>query len=150
MDGATAAFMGLLIAYAGDWERGCALSDKGSQLNPNHPGWYRYTAWHDAYRKKDYRKALDVALRLNAPQNYYTHAVLAMCYAQLGQMGEARNALRDMLALKPNYAEVARELHGRWIDPDLVEQLMDGLRKAGLEIAASAEAGPAPAPPGTT
>jgi TolB-like protein/Tfp pilus assembly protein PilF len=139
MDGATAAFMGLLIAYAGDWERGCALSDKGSQLNPNHPGWYRYTAWHDAYRKKDYRKALDVALHLNAPKNYYTHAVLAICYAQLGQMEEARKALRDMLALKPNYAEVARELHGRWIDPDLVEQLMDGLRKAGLEIAPPAQ-----------
>src|SRR5438477_1580961 len=135
MDGATAAFMGLLIAYSGDWERGCALSDKGSQLNPNHPGWYRYTAWHDAYRKKDYRKALDVALHLNAPKNYYTHAVLAICYAQLGQMEEARKALRDMLALKPNYAEVARELHGRWIEPDLVEQLMDGLRKAGLKIA---------------
>ena len=134
MDGATAAFMGLLIAYAGDWERGCALSERGSQLNPNHPGWYRYTAWHDAYRKKDYRQALDVALHLNAPQNYYTHAVLAMCYAQLGRTEEARKALRDMLALKPNYAEVARELHGRWIDPDLVEQLMDGLRKAGLEI----------------
>jgi TolB-like protein/protein involved in temperature-dependent protein secretion len=134
MDGATAAFMGLLIAYAGDWERGCALSDKGSQLNPNHPGWYRYTAWHDAYRKKDYRKALDVALHLNAPKNYYTHAVLAICYAQLGQMEEARKALRDMLALKPNYAQIARELHGRWIEPDLVEQLMDGLRKAGLKI----------------
>ena len=143
MDGATAAFMGLLIAYAGDWERGCALSEKGSQLNPNHPGWYRYTAWHDAYRKKDYRTALDVALRLNAPQNYYTHAVLAMCYAQLGQMEEARKALGDMLALKPNYAEVARELHGRWIEPDLVEQLMDGLRKAGLEIGpAGGAAGP--------
>ena len=76
-----------------------------------------------------------MALRLNASQNYYTHAVLAMCYAQLGRMEEARKALGDMLALKPNYAEVARELHGRWIDPDLVEQLMDGLRKAGLEIA---------------
>jgi TolB-like protein/cytochrome c-type biogenesis protein CcmH/NrfG len=134
MDGATAAFMGMLIAYAGDWERGCALSDKGQQLNPNHPGWYRYPAWHDAYRKKDYRKALDVALRLNAPKNYYTHAVLAICCAQLGRMEEARKALRDMLALKPNYAQVARELHGRWIEPDLVEQLMDGLRKAGLDI----------------
>jgi TolB-like protein/Tfp pilus assembly protein PilF/class 3 adenylate cyclase len=138
MDGATAAFMGMLIAYAGDWERGCALSDTGCQLNPNHPGWYRYPAWHDAYRKKDYRKALDVALRLNAPQNYYTHAVLAICYAQLGRMEEARKALRDMLALKPNYAQVARELHGRWIEPDLVEQLMDGLRKAGLEIGGKA------------
>jgi TolB-like protein/Tfp pilus assembly protein PilF len=146
MDGATAAFMGLLIAYAGDWERGCALSDQGSQLNPNHPGWYRYTAWHDAYRQKDYRKALDVALHLNAPKNYYTHAVLAICYAQLGRMEEARKALRDMLALKPNYAEVARELHGRWIEPDLVEQLMDGLRKAGLELPDDpTKPGPSPA-----
>jgi adenylate cyclase len=140
MDGATGAFMGLLIAYGGSWERGCALSNRGSQLNPNHPGWYRYTAWHDAYRKKDYRRALDIALQLNAPKNYYTHAVLAICYAQLGQMEEARRALRDMLALKPNYAEVARELHGRWIEPDLVEQLMDGLRKAGLKISHKAEA----------
>ncbi|MFL6515029.1 MAG: adenylate/guanylate cyclase domain-containing protein [Chthoniobacterales bacterium] len=143
MDGATAAFMGFLIAYTGDWERGCALSEKGLQLNPNHPGWYHYPAWHDAYRKKDYRKALEVALQLNAPQNYYTHAVLAMCYAQLGRMEEARQALQDMLALKPNYAEVARELHGRWIPPDLVEKLMDGLRKAGLKIA-SAPALPTP------
>src|SRR3954462_140455 len=134
MDGATAAFMGMLIAYSGDWERGCSLSDRGCQLNPNHPGWYCYPAWHDSYRKKDYRRALDLAFQLSAPQNYYTHAVLAMCYAQLGRMEEARKALRDMLALKPNYAEVARELHGRWIQPDLVEQLMDGLRKAGLSI----------------
>jgi serine/threonine-protein kinase len=134
MDGATAAFMGMLIAYSGDWERGCALSDKGCQLNPNHPGWYCYPAWHDSYRKKDYCKALDLAFQLNAPQNYYTHAVLAMCYAQLGRMEEARKAVRDMLALKPNYVAVARELHGRWIQPDLVEQLMDGLRKAGLDI----------------
>jgi TolB-like protein len=140
MDGATAAFMGMLIAYSGDWERGCALSDKGCQLNPNHPGWYCYPAWHDSYRKKDYRRALDLAFQLNAPQNYYTHAVLAMCYAQLGRMEEARKALGDMLALKPNYAEVARELHGRWIQPDLVEQLMDGLRKAGLEIGEKAGA----------
>ncbi|MGH9365792.1 MAG: protein kinase domain-containing protein, partial [Thermoanaerobaculia bacterium] len=140
MDGATAAFMGLLIAYAGDWERGCALSEKGSQLNPNHPGLYRYTAWHDAYRKKDYRGALDVALKLNAPKNFYTHAVLAICYAQLGQMEQARKAVRDLLALKPDYAQVARELHGRWIEPELVEHLMDGLRKAGLEIATEGEA----------
>jgi pentatricopeptide repeat protein len=149
MDGATAAFMGMLIAYSGDWERGCALSDKGCQLNPNHPGWYCYPAWHNSYRKKDYRRALDLAFQLNAPQNYYTHAVLAMCYAQLGRMEEARKALGDMLALKPNYAEVARELHGRWIQPDLVEQLMDGLRKAGLQIADKARASAAASDSGT-
>ena len=139
MDGSTAAFMGLLIAYSGDWERGCALAEKGLELNPNLPGMYNYTAWHDAYRKKDYERALDLALKLDTPDNFYQHAVLAMCYAQLGEMDAARRSVQDMLALKPDYAKVARQLHGKWIQPDLVELLIDGLKKAGLEIADEGE-----------
>jgi serine/threonine protein kinase/tetratricopeptide (TPR) repeat protein len=135
MDGATAAFMGLLIAYSGDWERGCALAERAWELNPNLPGMYNYTAWHDAYRKEDYRRALELALELNTPENYYQHAVLTMCYAQLGEMDEAHKSLQAMLAIKPDYGKAARQLHGKWIQPDLVERLMDGLRKAGLEIA---------------
>ena len=135
LDAATAAFMGLLIAYSGDWPRGCELAERGSKLNPSLPGMYNYTAWHDAYRRKDYRGALDLALKLNTPDNFYQHAVLAMCYAQLGEMDAAHKSLQQMLALKPDYGKVARHLHGKWIQPELVEQLMDGLRKAGLEIA---------------
>ena len=135
MDGATVAFMGLLIAYSGDWERGCALAERGQGLNPNSAGVYHYTAWHDAYGRKDYRRALELALKLNTPENFYQHAVLAMCYAQLGEMDAAHKSLQDMLTLKPDYGKVARKLHGKWIQPDLVEQLMEGLSKAGLEIA---------------
>ncbi len=40
MDGFTAAYLGFQIAYSGDWERGCALAVRFTQLNPNHPGWY--------------------------------------------------------------------------------------------------------------
>jgi adenylate cyclase len=135
LDAATAAFMGLLIAYSGDWPRGCELAERGLKLNPNLPGMYNYTAWHDAYRRKDYHRALELALKLNTPDNFYQHAVLAMCYAQLGEMGAADKSLQQTLALKPDYGKVARQLHGKWIQPELVEQLMDGLRKAGLEIA---------------
>jgi TolB-like protein/Tfp pilus assembly protein PilF len=135
MDGATAAFMGLLIAYSGEWERGCELAEKGLRLNPNLPGMYNYTAWHDAYRKEDYQRALDLALKLNTPDSFYQHAVLAMCYAQLGEMDAARRSIQDMLAIKPDYGQVARQLHGKWIQPDLVEKLVEGLRKAGLEVA---------------
>jgi TolB-like protein/Tfp pilus assembly protein PilF len=140
LDAATAAFMGLLIAYSGDWPRGCELAERAFKLNPNLPGMYNYTAWHDAYGRKDYRRALDLALKLNTPDNFYQHAVLAMCYAQLGEMDAAHKSLQEMLALKPDYGKVARQLHGKWIQPELVEQLMDGLRKAGLEIAAAGDA----------
>jgi len=67
MDGFTAAYLGFLIAYAGDWERGCALSERARRLNPHHPGWYWFPSFFDAYRKRDYRGALDVALKVNMP-----------------------------------------------------------------------------------
>ena len=37
MDGDTVANMGILIAYTGDWDHGCALAEQAMQLNPHHP-----------------------------------------------------------------------------------------------------------------
>ena len=135
MDGFTTAYMGFLIAYAGDWERGCALVEQARSLNPHHPGWYWFPTFFDAYRKSDYRGALDVALKVNMPGFWRTSLALAVAYGQLGEREAARNAVRDLLALRPDFPVVAREELGKWWDPQLIEQLIDGLRKAGLEIA---------------
>jgi TolB-like protein len=72
MDAYNLAFMGILLAYSGEWERGCALTRRAMELNPNHPGWYRFAEFSDAYRKKDYRGALDVAVRFSMPSYYFT------------------------------------------------------------------------------
>src|SRR5579864_5406206 len=40
LDGFTGAFLGSLIAYDGNWERGTALAAKARDLNSHHPGWY--------------------------------------------------------------------------------------------------------------
>ena len=136
MDGCTIAFMGILLAYTGEWERGCALVEKAMQLNPNHPGWYRFSAFFDAYRKKDYRGALDVAVKFNMPSYYYTHAALAAASGQLGDRDISRRALRELLAQKPDFAATAREDFAKWIGHgELLELVLDGWRKAGLEIA---------------
>jgi proton-dependent oligopeptide transporter, POT family len=73
MDACTVAFMGILLAYTDEWERGCALTRRAIELNPSHPGWYRFAEFNDAYRKKDYRGALEVVVRFNMPSYYYTH-----------------------------------------------------------------------------
>ena len=140
MDGATIAYMGILMAFTGDWERGIELTEKGMQLNANHPGWHLMTGWHDAYRVKDYAKALELALKLNAPKNPWVQRSLTVSYAQLGMSAEAGSALGDLLALVPHFAQVAREMHSRWLEPGLVEHMLEGLRKAGLEIPAENEA----------
>jgi TolB-like protein len=137
MDGFTTAYLGFQIAYAGDWERGCTLVERAVRLNPHHPGWYGFVFFFDAYRKSDYRGALDVALKVNMPGFWRTHLALAAAYGQLGEREAARNAVRELLALRPDFAVTAREELGKWWDPELIEQLIDGLRKAGLEIASN-------------
>jgi serine/threonine protein kinase len=135
MDGCTTAFMGILMAYAGDWDRGCALAERAMLLNPHHPGWYRFSAFFNAYRQGDFQAALDIALRMNMPSYFYTHIALAAAYAQLGEQAAASHACRELLEQKPDFAQVAREELGKWMDSGLVDQVIDGLRKAGLEIA---------------
>jgi tetratricopeptide (TPR) repeat protein len=140
MDGFTTAYMGFLIAYAGEWERGCALAEQARNLNPHHPGWYWFPDLFNAYRKADYRGALDVALKLNMPGFWRTHLALAVSHGQLGELGLARSATRELLAIRPDFAVVARKQLEKWWQPELVNQLLEGLRKAGLEISDADEA----------
>jgi serine/threonine-protein kinase len=135
MDGFTTAYLGFLIAYSGDWERGCALGEKARQLNPYHPGWYWFVSFFDAYRKRDYRGALGFVLKINMPGFWRTHLASASVYGHLGEQDAARNSVGELLALRPDFAVTAREELAKWWDPELVEQLIDGLRKAGMEIA---------------
>ena len=135
MDGYTIAFMGMLTSCVGDWERGCALVERAMQFNPKHPGWYWFPAFWNAYRKRDYHGALNLALKINMPDFFWTHVVTAATYGQLGERDAAGKALRELLVLKPDFAVGAREEPGKWFDSELVEHLLDGLRKAGLEIA---------------
>ena len=136
MDGCTIAFMGILMGYAGDWERGRALAERAMQLNPRHPGWYRFSAFFDAYRQGDYRGALNVAMQMNLPSYFYTHAVIAVAAAQLGELDTAHKAVRDLLALKPDFATCGHEEFAKWVgEGELLDRVVDGWRKAGLQIA---------------
>jgi hypothetical protein len=76
------------------------------------------------------------------------HSALAATYGQLGELDAAGKALRELLTLAPNSAAIARPALTKkmWFDPELVERLLDGLRKAGLEIAGEPPAAVQPAP----
>jgi serine/threonine protein kinase/tetratricopeptide (TPR) repeat protein len=143
MDGFTAAYLGFQIAYAGDWERGCALAERATQLNPNHPGWYWFPLFFNAYRQRDYQGALDAVLKVNMPGFWRTHFALATAYAQLGERDAASNAVRELLTIRPDFPVVARDELRKWWDAELIQHLIDGLRKAGLEIADDDAAPPA-------
>jgi tetratricopeptide (TPR) repeat protein len=146
LDGGTTAFLGMLIACSGDWERGCTLVEHAMQLNSHHLGWYWCAAAYNAYRKSDYRGALDIALKINTRGIWGAILVLAAAHGQLGERAAAQAAVRELLALMPNFVATARQECGKWWEPQLVEHLLDGLRKAGLKYgstdSAATELGP--------
>ena len=135
MDGAKLGHMGSFLAYSGDWERGCALVERAMQLNPRYPGAYWFPLAYNAYRKGDYSEAVSVGLKINLPGFFPTHEILAAAYGQLGEWDAASQSLSEMLKLVPNFGKIARVLKSQWFAPEMVEHVLEGLRKAGLEIA---------------
>ena len=84
-----------------------------------------------------------------APANCYRLISLkAAAFGQLGQHEDAQNSLRELLALRPNFASTARQDYAKWFEPEMVEHLIDGLRKAGLEIAGDQSSAPPTPRPG--
>jgi len=142
-DGALKAFLGMLIAFSGEWDRGCALVDGALRLNPHHPGWYWIPAAVNAYRKRDYRASIEASRTINMPGYFWGPFTSAASYGQLGEPDAARKALKELLEIRPDFAEVVRVEIGKWFDSDLVEHFVEGLSKAGLAVGGtSAVAGP--------
>jgi TolB-like protein len=133
MDGFTLAYLGFLTAYAGDWERGGVLSAKARSLNPHHPGWYWFVPCFDAYRKGDYKTSMEFAHKANMPGFWRSQLAIAANAGQLGQQELASEALKKLLMQRPDIAMRPRDELGIWWQVEMVEQLIDGLRKAGLE-----------------
>jgi TolB-like protein/predicted Ser/Thr protein kinase len=134
VDGGIAAYLGMQMAYGGDWDRGCALAKRAIDLNPNHPGWYWFPIALAAYRRGDYRASLDVLARVNMPGFWRTHLAHAANYGQLGDREAGRNSVEELLRIRPDFATAARVELEKWYEPEVLEHIIDGLGKAGLEV----------------
>jgi adenylate cyclase len=134
MDGYSIAFLGELLTYSGDWQRGLELAARAKQLNPHHPGWYWYADVYHAYSRGEYRGAIACVLRANMPGHWGFHAMLAAAHGQLGEREAAGTALHELLRMRPNFAALVRAEFAKWWTAEYAEHFIDGLRKAGLEV----------------
>jgi adenylate cyclase len=126
---------GLFVAHAGDWQRGLALVEQAMALNPSYPLWYHSAFIGDHYAKREYDAALARARQMSMPGFYWTHLFFACIYGQLGDQEAAKAAVAELLAVYPTYAEEAYENLRKWYhSEDHIAHIIDGLRKAGLDI----------------
>ena len=127
--------LGIWTFYSGAWERGTALIERAKKLNPDYPRWLDFAFVLDHYRKHEYLEAKAVALKIDLPTNHMVQAALAAAYGELGELDKARSVIAQIRAIKPAFVDNPRaEFKARKMPDELVESLMDGLRKAGLDV----------------
>ena len=78
------AYLASLVAYSGDWERGCAMAKQARELNSNHPSWYWFSDCFNAYRLGDYRAAVDIARKIQMPGFWRLNLALAAAQERQG------------------------------------------------------------------
>jgi tetratricopeptide (TPR) repeat protein len=127
--------IGYILVLAGNFGRGRKLVDKAIAINPCHPRWFHHACWLDDYRRGEYEASYREA-SMSSPMLGFWNPIL--CAAPLGQLGresEARTFVDELRRLKPDFEARARELIARTsrLD-DVIEKVIDGLRKAGLDI----------------
>ena len=128
---------GMRLAFMGQWERGISLIDDAIAHNPEHPGWYHTAPALNFYRQGRYAEALEEGKQIAAPDWLHNHTILAMIYGQLGQKEQAWAAVRRILQMDPDFEKDAwYEVQLRNFPASMAEQMIDGLRKAGLRIPA--------------
>jgi adenylate cyclase len=137
-DGNTVAFMGILIGYAGDPDTGMELIQRVLELNPHHPGWYHFGMFYRHFAREEYEEALATAQAINLPGYYPTHWAIAAAAGHLGRQDVAGEAVRELLALYPEFAERGRTELAKWIpDTAMLDRFFEGISRAGLDFASS-------------
>ncbi len=71
--------------------------------------------------------------------HWFAHAAMAAACGQLGEGEEAKKASRSLHKLRPGFAASARADIEKWWEPEYVEHMVDGWRKAGPDVAAEGE-----------
>ena len=132
--------LGTWMGYAGQWEKGKEWVARSMLLNPKHQSWM-YQVWHlDYFLKGDYGKSIEAGLKMNLPNNYMVQSSMTAAYAMNGEQRKAEKTLAHLLELRPDYGEDPRApFRSRGMPTELIESIMAGLRKAGLDVAAEKE-----------
>jgi adenylate cyclase len=134
-DANTLGTLGNVLLFAGGWDYGRQLAEKGIALaGPAAPRWWWWAVAKDYYRKGEYAKALEFFERSYDEQNWLDHLHLVYTLPYLGRIDEARAQIPILLKLKPNMSvrEADRFYKTACFDADFRDRMVKALRLTGL------------------
>jgi tetratricopeptide (TPR) repeat protein len=123
--------MGDALVAAAQTEPAIEALTRAMRLNPLYPDWYLWYLGDVYFHLGDYAKAIDTVMGMRDRSE--VHRLLAASYAHLGRMDQARHHAAQLMIVHPNFSID----HWRTVPPikdqAVLGQLIDGMRKAGLE-----------------
>ncbi len=127
--------LGTFLAYAGEWEKGKEWVTRARALNPRlHRGYDN--VWHlHAFARGDYEEARNIMLNMGPVRGYMGMASLTASYAMNGERQKAEAMLARIREELPDSLKDPRApFRARGMPTELIEGLMEGLRRAGLDV----------------
>ena len=129
--------LGQMYLYTGRPEEAIEQAERGIRLSPHDP---RLFIWLPAlagahYLLRHYEEAVAAGQRSWSLNRNWPAGLryVAAGLAQLGRMQEAQAAVAELKALNQSLAFIEQNFRRLYKDPAAVEQILDGLRKAGFE-----------------
>lgn len=127
--------LGGRLCLAGQFTEGLPLLTEAFARNPGQPTVYRLGFFLEHYMAGQYEDALTEASQIDQRNNRFTHVAHAIAYAQLGRKEQAAEEIELLLKANPGYGErVVSDLQARNVAPEIIRAVVDGLRKAGLDV----------------
>ncbi len=129
-------WIGWVMTLAGEWERGPDLVRRALSRNPHVIPVAHHALWLAHLHRGEIEEAYQAALQYRDPTFFVRALMRACCLGHLGRRKDARAEVAELLAKKPDFPTRGRALIGRHLKfPDLLEQVVEGLGKAGLALA---------------
>ena len=124
---------GKKLAMIGQSDEGLEMLSKALRLNPHIPSWYRSAPFIVHFMHQEYEQALSEAKYITTPNFMWGPLMRAAAYGMLGQKEEGKAELEALLAIEPQFKVVGADaMLLLFFQPQSVEKMLEGLKKAGL------------------
>jgi adenylate cyclase len=120
-----------LLRHLGRAEEGVDWARRAMRLNPYHPNWYWEVLAKVLHSAGCYAEALNAYGRIAERPSFYD-AYVAGCYAELGQMEDARKHSALALQVRPDFSVATWGKRLPYKNEADLQRFLNGLRKAGL------------------
>jgi adenylate cyclase len=129
--------LGFALVFCGDLEGALAACHQAERSNPRDTrgSWLYNTFGHAYFHLGEYEKAIEVAekcLHRHERGLVGAYVVLACAHAQLGDQMQAKQYIDELIKHVPRYSLRAVRKNPMFVDPQLVDNLIESLELAGL------------------